>query len=79
MYEKIHACHNDCIIYMNEYMDAETCPTCNQSKWKVEENATGKKRHVSTKNLWYSPTIPRFQRIFGTKQIAKDLTWIAYE
>ena len=76
-YEKIHACLNDCILYKGEYKNMETCPTCNESRWKAVGNMNGKKRPILAKVLWYFPLIPRFQRMYDTKQIVKDLTWHA--
>ena len=73
-YEKIRACPNDCILYKGEYKDTKTCPTCNGSRWKAIGNTNGKKQPMSMKVLWYFPFIPNFRQMYGTKQIAKDLT-----
>ena len=27
-YQKIHACQNDCILYINEFAEMRNCPTC---------------------------------------------------
>lgn len=32
---------------------------------------------VPAKVLWYFPPIPRFRKMFRTKEISKDLTWHA--
>ena len=36
-YEKIYACPNDCILYRKEYKDLLACPTCKESKWKIDK------------------------------------------
>ena len=33
--EKIHACHNDCILYRGkEYKKLDACPVCHASRYK---------------------------------------------
>lgn len=34
-YTKIDACKNDCILYRKEYANAQSCPKCNLSRWKL--------------------------------------------
>ncbi|XP_057790299.1 uncharacterized protein LOC131007156 [Salvia miltiorrhiza] len=77
-YDKIHACPNDCILYRKEYLDSSDCPTCGMSRWKV--NKKGKAMPgVPSKVMWYFPPIPRFRRMFRTREIAKELVWHADE
>ena len=78
-YEKIHACPNDCILYRNELKNASSCPTCGDSRWKVNSTRTRKRKGVPAKVMWYFPPIPRFKRMFHSSNIAKDLTWHAQE
>ena len=83
-YQKIHACPNDCILYINEYKDANTCPTCGRPRYKVKKNTANQgnedaKKGVLAKMLWYFPPFPRFQRWFRSVQITKDLRWHANE
>lgn len=33
-YAKIHACVNHCILYRKEYENADSCPICEESRWK---------------------------------------------
>jgi hypothetical protein len=33
-YEKISACHNDCMLFWKDNKDLESCLKCEQSKWK---------------------------------------------
>ncbi|XP_057809078.1 uncharacterized protein LOC131023551 [Salvia miltiorrhiza] len=48
------------------------------SRWKV--NKKGKAMPgVPSKVLWYFPPIPRFRRMFRTREIAKELVWHADE
>ena len=54
-YTKIHACPNDCILYMGEYEQAVSCSSCGQSRWKVMRNSSVKKNVVPAKVLWYFP------------------------
>lgn len=52
-YEKIHVCPNDCIIYKKEYVNVESCPICDDSRWKRNFQGTTMKERVSAKVLWY--------------------------
>ena len=74
-YEKIHASSNDCMLFRGDaYISLQRCPICGESRWKLTKN--GKiKEWVPAKVLWYFPPIPRFRWMFGTKKIAKELTW----
>lgn len=74
-YEKIHACPNDCILYRKEFQDLASCPTCNTSRWKLKKKSNEPRIGAPSKVLWYLPPIPRFQRMFQSPEIAKDLTW----
>ena len=33
--QKIHACPNDCILYLGEYEDLNTCPVCGALRYKI--------------------------------------------
>ncbi|KAL6276903.1 hypothetical protein ACE6H2_020504 [Prunus campanulata] len=74
IYEKIHACPNDCILYRKEYEDSTNCPTCGISRWKETKDGF-LKEGVAAKVLWYFPPIPRFKRMFQSHETAKNLTW----
>ena len=75
-YKKIHACPNDCVLYWKEYEDFTDCPTCGVSRWKLAKNSRIIEG-VPAKILWYFPPIPRFQRMFRSKEISKELIWHA--
>ncbi|XP_062080508.1 uncharacterized protein LOC133785274 [Humulus lupulus] len=78
-YEKIHACPNDCILYRNRLSDAESCPTCGESRWKKKRNGEDVKEGIPANVLWYLPPIPRFIRLFRNAELAKSLSWNANE
>ncbi|XP_004309369.1 PREDICTED: uncharacterized protein LOC101308530 [Fragaria vesca subsp. vesca] len=73
-YEKIHACPNDCILYRGDHHEAEVCPTCTTSRYKIGKNGVVRDG-VAAKVLWYFPIIPRFKRMFQSPRTAKSLTW----
>ena len=36
--QKIHACHNDCILYRGEYENLDSCPVCNACRYKIPQD-----------------------------------------
>lgn len=78
-YEKIHACPNDCILYIKDNKYLTSCPTCGTSWWKLKKNSTETRNDLPAKVIWYFFTILRFQRMFQSVQTSKDLTWHAYQ
>ncbi|XP_026442986.1 uncharacterized protein LOC113342769 [Papaver somniferum] len=74
-YEKIHACPNDCLLYRKKYKDDNFCMTCGVSRWKEKKEPSDTSKGVPEKVMWYFPPIPRFRRMSGNPEIAKDLTW----
>ncbi|XP_062093498.1 uncharacterized protein LOC133799500 [Humulus lupulus] len=78
-YEKIHACPNDCVLYRNSLVDANSCPTCGVSRWQKKRNLEEVKEGVPAKVLWYIPPIPRLTRFYRNVDHAKNLTWHANE
>ncbi|XP_040371181.1 uncharacterized protein LOC121051824 [Rosa chinensis] len=75
-YTKIHAYPNDCVLYRKEYADAIEGPTCGTSRWKLGKNSK-EREGVLAKVLWYFPPIPRFKKMFQSKDTCKSLTWHA--
>ncbi|XP_074297920.1 uncharacterized protein LOC141628719 [Silene latifolia] len=67
-YEKIHACPNDCILYLDEFESLKICPECNVSRYK-------KKEGVPANVLWYFLIIPMFKRMYSNPEVAEKLTW----
>jgi hypothetical protein len=71
-YELIHACNNDCVLFWKENADKEECPKCKTSRWKYVEGTSTK---IPQKVLRYFPIKPRLQRLYMSKEIAKDMKW----
>ncbi|KAA0065885.1 hypothetical protein E6C27_scaffold538G00590 [Cucumis melo var. makuwa] len=74
-YEKIHACRNDCSLFRKELSDANVCPSCGMSRWKIPKNSKKEVKNVPVKVMWYFSPIPRFERMFRSKETSKLLTW----
>ncbi|XP_042448877.1 uncharacterized protein LOC122033755 [Zingiber officinale] len=74
-YEKIHACPNDCCLFRKEIKNLDTCPKCGSSRWKVDKVTTKVFKGVPEKVLRYFLMIPRFKRMFKSKEKAEELTW----
>lgn len=69
-YVKIHACSNDCILYMKEYKKLDQCPEYGESRYKLknkngDDNDSVSKKHPLTKVLWYLLIISRLKRFFA--------------
>ncbi|KAL4021239.1 hypothetical protein IC575_020033 [Cucumis melo] len=76
-YEKIHACRNVCCLFRKELSDANVCPSCGMSRWKIPKNSKKEVKNVPVKVMWYFSPIPRFERMFRSKETSKLLTWHA--
>ncbi|KAL0551668.1 hypothetical protein IC582_010757 [Cucumis melo] len=76
-YEKIHACRNDCCLFRKELSDANVCPSCGMSRWKIPKNSKKEVKNVLVKVMWYFSPIPRFERMFRSKETSKLLMWHA--
>ncbi|KAA0058413.1 transposase [Cucumis melo var. makuwa] len=74
-YEKIHACRNDCCLFRKELSDANVCPSCGMSRWNIPKNSKKEVKNVPVKVMWYFSPIPRFERMFRSKETSKLLTW----
>ncbi|WVZ05831.1 hypothetical protein V8G54_019177 [Vigna mungo] len=76
-YQKIHACPNDCVLYIKEFASLKHCPTCGLScfKKKRDKNTEEGNDGAPGKVMWYLPIIPRFKRMFSIKEDAKNLKW----
>jgi len=68
-YEMIHACPNDCILYIKDYEDLERCPVCEVDRYKTNKNK------IPAKVLWYFLVMPRFKCMFRNSEHAKSLMW----
>ncbi|KAA0054108.1 hypothetical protein E5676_scaffold2277G00180 [Cucumis melo var. makuwa] len=76
-YEKIHACRNDCCLFRKELSDVNVCPSCGMSRWKIPKTSKKEVKNVSVKVMWYFSPIPRFERMFRSKETSRLLTWHA--
>ncbi len=74
-YNKIHSCLNNCIVYTKKFKDLTSCPKCGQTRCKQDEKTNKIYDGIPGKVAWYFPIIPRLQRLFQVKNIAKDLIW----
>ncbi|XP_048596423.1 uncharacterized protein LOC125578149 [Brassica napus] len=74
-YDNIHACKNDCILYMKEFEKLECCPRCKVSRWEKDKNINELKVGIPAKVLRYFPIKDILKRIFRSKRMAEDLCW----
>lgn len=71
-YVSIDACKNDCVLFWKELSERNTCPICEEPRWKIYDN---KGKRVPHKILGYFPLTPRLKRLFMSKQIASAMRW----
>ena len=62
-YQKIHACTNDCILYIHEFQEMPKGPRCGVSRYKVKDydecsSDENSKKGPPVKVLWYLLIIP---------------------
>lgn len=84
-YEKIHACPNECMLYMGDDKDLETCKTCHTGRYiekrtaQSSEASNSRKKHkqVPRKVLRFFPIAKRLQRLFTSSKTAENMTWHA--
>ena len=63
-YEMIHACHNDLILYWGKHEKINECPTCGESRWKVDARSEKVGTGVPAKVLRYFPIVSRLKRMY---------------
>ena len=69
--QKIHACHNDCILYHGEYEDLNACPVCGALRYKISRDDLGDvegerpRKKIPAKVMWYAPCRCQNRRISG--------------
>lgn len=78
--QKIHACINDCILYLGEeYENLDKYPVCTALRYKIIKDDPGDvedeppRKRVPAKVMWYAPIIPRLKRLFRNKEHARLL------
>jgi hypothetical protein len=82
-YEKIPACHNDCMLFWKDNKDLDSCLKCGQSKWKDEVHLDDDGQHISAskkrlaKILGWFPLISRLQRLFMSQRTTQNMRWHA--
>nr|XP_004492006.1 uncharacterized protein LOC101504571 [Cicer arietinum] len=62
-YRKIHACHNDYLLYRNEFEELTKCPRCGLSCYKMKDGDSiydESSKRPPAKVLWYLPIVPRW-------------------
>ncbi|XP_021822446.1 uncharacterized protein LOC110763874, partial [Prunus avium] len=72
-YEKIHACKNNCMLFYKEYETLDTCPICNESRFK--QTSHNRMTKVPQKVMRYLPLKPRLQRLYMSTHTATDMRW----
>jgi hypothetical protein len=66
-YESIHVCPNNCVLFRKTYVELDSCPVCEASRWKDPE-----RKKVPAKVLRHFPLVPRLQRLFVSKKRSKE-------
>jgi hypothetical protein len=76
-YEQIQACLKGCILFRKEHAEAKYCAKCGSSRFLEVDSGDGQKRQLTilVKILRYLSSIPRIQRLYMTKETAKQMTW----
>jgi hypothetical protein len=76
-YDKIHVCPKGCVLFRKEQEDAKYCPKCKSSRYLEVDSGDGQKRQlmIPARVLQHLPFVPRIQRLFMTKESAKQMTW----
>jgi Transposase family tnp2 len=76
-YIKIDACKNDCILFQKEFEHLDKCPTCGESRWKVDtmgdDTLSKKRKLIPQKVLRYFPLAPRLKRLYLNEEIANNM------
>ncbi|KAL7212485.1 hypothetical protein ACSBR2_015222 [Camellia fascicularis] len=70
--EAIHACKNDCTLFWKDNATLENCPTCTESRYKLNDK-TGKK--IPHKILRHFPLTPRLKRLYMSKKTTAYMRW----
>jgi hypothetical protein len=71
-----HCSHPDLfrimLISSTQNANKVNCPKCGASRWSYVK---GSSKKIPQKVLWYFPIKPRLQRLFISKDIAKQMRW----
>ena len=72
--EKIDCCERGCMIYWSVDSALRFCKLCGHPRYKSRRRESTKhKGDVLYKRMYYFPLIPRLQRLYASKAIAKDM------
>jgi hypothetical protein len=68
---------NDCVLFRGPLADKDTCPICQESRWKKDDTGEssesgGPKKRTPCKILRYFPLVPRLQRLYVRGNIVID-------
>ena len=85
-YVKIDACVNDYVLFRGPLADSNTCPICEESRWKNDDGniideageyseSGGSKKRTPCKVLRYFPLIPRLQRLYMSEETSSLMRW----
>ncbi|KAI5314242.1 hypothetical protein L3X38_043418 [Prunus dulcis] len=72
-YEKIYACKNNCMLFYKEYETLDTCPICNESRFKM--TSQNRMTKIPQKVMCSLPLKPRLQRLYMSTHTATDMRW----
>ncbi|KAK7342752.1 hypothetical protein VNO80_25708 [Phaseolus coccineus] len=83
-YKKIHACPNDCALYIKDFKLLKSFSRCGLARYKLKHKDDDtieeiKKHGPPMKVMWYLPIIPRMKRLFTNPNDVKNLRWHADE
>jgi hypothetical protein len=67
VYEYIHVCFNNCVLFRKRYAHLDNCPVCGVSRWKDAE-----RKKIPQKVLRHFPLAPRLKRMFATKKSSEE-------
>jgi hypothetical protein len=71
-YYSIHACAKGCVLFRDEYAEAEWCPKCTGPRF-----SDGERKIYPVKVLRHFLIIPRLQRMFQSPAISELMRWHA--
>jgi hypothetical protein len=77
-YEKMHACPNGCVLFRKDHEKATHCAKCKASRYIEVDSGEGRPKTQLTTPvsvLRYLSPIERIQRMYMTKEYAKQMTW----
>ncbi|KAL4580636.1 hypothetical protein LXL04_016836 [Taraxacum kok-saghyz] len=68
--KKIHACKNHCMLYYGNDSNLTHCRVCGHDRYKSDRLSL-----VPCLVMRYLPIAPRLERLYATKNTAKQMTW----